>query len=263
MSSYQLFLSFFFLYFISQDIWSIQTHRSMKNNLLVTLTCVFHWNLSHGFTLLPSSSSTSRVMIQTKNPFILFAGFGNTNKKSIAAKKSTGAVLKPKAQWDRFLDLKQDGSSSCHNTLRVAVRKMGTEEWLEAGRVRAKDDSLEGLIAAVTVQRSLIAEHAKRLFPLRIQSKDKIEWGYSLIETSDTSSASSSSYIPINVKQVMEEIQDDVDYKVMGFEGTPDVATGYYCNYGQGMMGPKVVNLMDTTNNASQGEPNSKGAKAL
>ena len=104
---------------------------------------------------------------QTQSFPPLFAGFG----KSETSKKASSATLKPKSQWDRFRYLKQS------TAIRVAVRKIDGA-WMEVGSIKAKEDTLEAQIAALTVQRALIAEHAKRLFPLQILNKDKIEWGY-------------------------------------------------------------------------------------
>jgi hypothetical protein len=180
---------------------------------------------------------------QTQSFPPLFAGFG----KSETSKKASSATLKPKSQWDRFRDLKQS------TAIRVAVRKIDGA-WMEVGRIKAKEDTLEAQIAALTVQRALIAEHAKRLFPLQILNKDKIEWGYSL-------SSDDNDFVAVNVKQVTV---DGVDLKSIGFEGTPDPVTGYYCHYENGVMGATAVNVDKSSNTDSgKGEPNSKGARAM
>jgi hypothetical protein len=104
-------------------------------------------------------------------------GTGGSDKKS---KKSGGGgggsnsgssgsdvtKLKPKQQWDRYLDLKRE------TKIRVAVRckteqkndddgdsvssSQSEEEWLEVGRVKSKDDKYTEL--AVVRQRAIIAE---------------------------------------------------------------------------------------------------------
>lgn len=75
------------------------------------------------------------------------AGFGaapsNKNKKELK--------IKPKAQWDRYTDMKKVP------VVRVAVQKTGQDaEWLEVGRVRAKDEVATEI--AVARQRALIAD---------------------------------------------------------------------------------------------------------
>lgn len=184
-----------------------------------------------------SSSSSSSSLTQTPKSLsssLLFAGFGkssNQNKKKKSSAKPSVVPLKPKSQWDRFKDFKQS------TAIRVAVRKTDGA-WMEVGRVKAKEDTLDAQIAAVTIQRALIAEHAKRLYPLQIQSKDKVEWGYAVTTSDDND------FVVVNVKQVNV---DGVDAKSVGFEGTPDPVTGYYCHYENGIMGPKAVNAVDTS----------------
>jgi len=74
------------------------------------------------------------------------AGFGAPDKKPKKEPK-----IKPKAQWDRYTDMKKEP------IVRVAVRKDGDdEEWLEVGRVRSKDNAFTEI--AVARQRALIAD---------------------------------------------------------------------------------------------------------
>lgn len=206
----------------------------------------------HAFAPIRGSSlfhvSTGSTQIPTSvGP--LLAGFGKSSEKGKKkASSSTTVALKPKSQWDRFKDFKQS------TAIRVAVRKIDGA-WMEVGRIKAKDDTLDAQIAAVTLQRALIAEHAKRLYPLQILNKDKIEWGYA----ASTSSSEDDDFVAINVKQVKV---DGFDPKSIGFEGTPDPVTGYYCHYENGIMGAKAVNV-DKSTNTEKGEPNSKGARAM
>ena len=60
--------------------------------------------------------------------------------------------MKPKAQWDRYTDMKKAPM------IRVAVRKEGDEEeeWLEVGRVRSKGGV--SAVMAVARQRAIIAD---------------------------------------------------------------------------------------------------------
>lgn len=59
--------------------------------------------------------------------------------------------VKPKHQWDRYLDLKGQAKFP------VAVRVEGDgNDWLEVGNVRSRDDAYTEL--AVARQRALVAE---------------------------------------------------------------------------------------------------------
>lgn len=110
----------------------------------------------------PTTTSSSRLY---------GGGFGGSGGGSAADKKSKkasaggdsgnsgDAKLKPKQQWDRYLDLKKE------TKIRVAVRCKTTttdegegeeEEWLEVGRVKSKEDKYTEL--AVVRQRAIIAE---------------------------------------------------------------------------------------------------------
>jgi hypothetical protein len=142
------------------------------------------------------------------------AGFGGND----APKRET--KLKPKQQWDRYLSLKKDEKIS------VAVRATDTEEWLEVGNVKSKANEFSDI--AVARQRALIADHARRLFPLKVSPKDKVEWA--LKEGKDWK---------IVDKAVLEgsELPSGIE-KLIGFEGKPDPGTGYYCFYNEG----KLVN---------------------
>ena len=75
------------------------------------------------------------------------AGFGAAPSN----KKKKEIKIKPKAQWDRYTDMKKVP------VVRVAVQKTGQDaEWLEVGRVRAKDEVATEV--AVARQRALIAD---------------------------------------------------------------------------------------------------------
>ena len=76
-----------------------------------------------------------------------FGGFGGDDKN----KKKKEVKLKPKQQWDRFLDMKKE------KKIRVAVQvSEADDEWLEIGNVRSKEDKHTEY--AVARQRALIAE---------------------------------------------------------------------------------------------------------
>jgi hypothetical protein len=78
---------------------------------------------------------SSRVVCQ--------AGFGGDSK-------SKEVKIKPKQQWDRYLDLKKEDKSP------VAVRVIGEDEWLEVGSIKSKENSYTEL--SVARQRALIAD---------------------------------------------------------------------------------------------------------
>ncbi|KAL3909616.1 MAG: hypothetical protein SGARI_002516 [Bacillariaceae sp.] len=77
---------------------------------------------------------------------------GDKKKKSSGASDNKEAKLKPKQQWDRYSAFKKEPK------IRVGVRSKEDEsdEWLEVGRVRSKDNQYTEL--AVARQRAIIAE---------------------------------------------------------------------------------------------------------
>jgi len=108
----------------------------------------------------------------------------------------------------------------------VAVRVVDGDdkgEWLEVGRVKSEGDEYTEI--AVATQRGLIAEHAKRLLPLQVKPKDVVEWGYRAAGSDDEWSL-------VN-KKVVDGAPKGVEKKV-GFEGTPDPNSGFYCHYSGG-----------------------------
>ncbi|EED90093.1 predicted protein [Thalassiosira pseudonana CCMP1335] len=139
-------------------------------------------------------------------------------------KKSGGASLpklKAKSQWDRYADLK-----SCEK-IQVGVRIKGTEEWMQVGRVRSENDAFSEV--AVARQRALIAEHAKRLYPVQLPANSVIEWGY-LTPSNDDDSEGKWTIVD---KSVGDDAPSGVEKKI-GFEGISDKATGFYCYYHEG-----------------------------
>ena len=91
------------------------------------------------------TSQLNTVYHEERRATALFAGFGASG-----GKKKKEIKLKPKQQWDRFLDMKTEAK------IRVAVRVSEDDEWLAVGSVRSKDDKLTEV--AVFRQRALIAE---------------------------------------------------------------------------------------------------------
>jgi len=138
----------------------------------------------------------------SKKTALAMAGFG--------AKKGTGGknkmkTLKPKQQWDRYGEYAKKSKN-----VEVGVRVLGEDEaeWLSVGFVNTKENKDGGLSLAVSRQRSIIADHAKRLHPLSISAKDKIEWGYKLDESWITAEA---------VNEFPKNFEKDI-----GFEGIGD-----------------------------------------
>jgi len=158
-------------------------------------------------------------------------GKDKRNKKALSSQRSD-VKLKPKAQWDRFLDMKRGATR-----IRVAVKSINNNdndgtppgnvdgEWLEVGHIKSVDDAYTAM--AVARQRALIAEHAKRLFPLQISPKDTIAWAY--WDTQDET------WKEVDKKILLDEenVPDGLE-KLIGFEGRPDPNSGeYYWVYQQ------------------------------
>lgn len=82
-------------------------------------------------------------------------------------------------------------------------------------------------------------QHARRLYPLQVSPKDKIDWGVK--ETSSSSSDSEDVWFVVDKSILEEESSSDISVpdaleKLIGFEGTPDPASGYYCYYNEGRL---------------------------
>jgi hypothetical protein len=74
-----------------------------------------------------------------------------------------------------------------------------------------------------------IPQHARRLFPTKVSTKDTVEWAY-WNDSEDWN---------VVDKSVVESAQVSADFekgKVIGFEGRPDPASGYYCFYNGGRL---------------------------
>lgn len=164
------------------------------------------------------------------------AGFGggaktSGGKKNKKNKKSKAApmVLKPKQQWDRYANLK------AFKAFKVAVRVINDDadesddgEWFETGNVKSEND--ESTEIAVAMQRGIIAEHSKRLYPLKILPKDRVEWAFSASSTPEQGD-----WTLINVKEATKDSPAGIE-KTIGFQGKPDAASGFYCHYENGRM---------------------------
>ena len=136
-----------------------------------------------------STSSTSSTNTSTSTSLSMagFGGGGGKTKKTKKGKTSntnsntnTSTTLKSKTQWDRYGNLKADDG------IRVATRvvtentaaagdagdtsdtevQVQAQPWYEVGKIKSEGDAFTEI--AVTLQRGIIAEHAKRLYPLQV-----------------------------------------------------------------------------------------------
>mmetsp|Transcript_3099 Transcript_3099/g.3580 ORF Transcript_3099/g.3580 Transcript_3099/m.3580 type:complete len:236 (-) Transcript_3099:29-736(-) len=175
----------------------------------------------------PQKQQQPLLLVQQRAFFsapLQMAGFGASSKKGKASKKDSGNTkkLKPRQQWDRFIsdDLKTSDS------VRVAVRvvpvpaSLSPDKWFEVGEIKSKDNAYTE--ASVIRHRMLIADHARRMFPLQILANDKLDWGYSY--SSDTENRDAECEWKIAGK--IENMPGDID-KMIGFKGLPD-PTGFY-----------------------------------
>ena len=83
-------------------------------------------------------------------------------------------------------------------------------------------------------------QHARRLFPLQISPKDRIEWAYWDADGEDWIIAG---------KEALEGDLPKGLEKLIGFEGRPDPATGFYCMYNEGKL---VTSDEDMKNRSSK-----------
>mmetsp|Transcript_24206 Transcript_24206/g.28526 ORF Transcript_24206/g.28526 Transcript_24206/m.28526 type:complete len:242 (+) Transcript_24206:5-730(+) len=163
------------------------------------------------------------------------AGFGGASAKKGGTKKNkkelTLKPLKPKQQWDRYTS----DAMKEFDCIPVAVRVVRTINsatttttnegtWLEVGAVKSKENAWTE--AAVIRHRILIADHARRMFPLQVLAKDKLEWGYSTTATVYSTTRDEGDVIEWTVVGKVDDIPADID-KLIGFQGLPE-RTGFY-----------------------------------
>jgi hypothetical protein len=212
---------------------------------------------------------------------LYMAGFGAaTPSPSSSSSSSSGAdsggKLKAKTQWDRFLDLKQEATSYIVG-VKIVADVGNDSDWLVVGQVRCRDESL--LAAAVARQRGLLADHAKRLFPLKVTPQVKLAWGYFQADSGSTTTTAAptvaagttrlmatGSWVVIDPKTAdsRNSSKETKDFdKSIGYEGTPDPSTGYYCSYNEGRLVGN--NIMSTTsaNTPNAAEPPMAAKKSI
>lgn len=204
-----------------------------------------------------SSASTFDVVNNPPSSFFtsktqLLAGFGGggggASKKKDQKKVATLPKLKPKTQWDRYADLKQ-----C-TKVRVGVKLSGEEDghdWMEVGKVRSEND--EHTLVAIARQRALIADHAKRLYPVQIPANSVLEWGYITEEDGDDDDTSTT-WVAVDVKS-SGETPKGIEKK-FGFEGISDKASGFYCYYSEGRVVERGETLTSALKTSSKVLPN-------
>jgi len=155
------------------------------------------------------------------------AGFGasNNSKKGNSKKKSGGTKpaekLKPKTQWDRYKSLKE--ASSVTVGMRVMYEGDEVGKWRSIGLVRSEGDEFTEM--AISLQKGIIGEHAKRLHPLQFLPKDTVQWAYS--PNTNTNESEIDDWTILTDKL---ELSPGADKKV-GFEGNAD-PSGYYSKAG-------------------------------
>lgn len=118
------------------------------------LALLHSWCPSHGHSraLLHLSGRPSSAYRHSTKIELSAGGFGGQSQSESSKKKkgNSDRKLKPKQQWDRYLDMKNE------KRYRVAVKVADDDEWLEVGTVKSQDDKYTEF--AVARQRALIVE---------------------------------------------------------------------------------------------------------
>mmetsp|Transcript_9041 Transcript_9041/g.12858 ORF Transcript_9041/g.12858 Transcript_9041/m.12858 type:complete len:232 (-) Transcript_9041:152-847(-) len=216
---------------------NISFHLFLAFISYATTTIAFNANLPPTSLILKRHHDASRYTTGNTNNHdispLFMAGFGGGGggggAKAKAKKgKKTSSSLKPKAQWDRYYDLKK------YTIVPVAVRVEGSgdEEWLEVGRIKSEEDAFTEI--AIARQKALIAEHSRRLYPLKVLAKDRVEWAYYKTNDNDDDE-NDGEWIALSKDAGKGELPDGIDKKI-GFEGKADPKTGFYCHYNAGRL---------------------------
>ena len=184
-----------------------------------------------------SSIITNAFVISSHHPVLvstgkqqyttfLLAGFGSktSTSKGKKVKKTTTNKLKPKKQWDRFMS--EDLSSS--DAIRVGVRVIDGSTWYEVGEIKTKDN--QHTDAGIIKHRTLILDHARRMFPAEMAKvvANNIEYGY--VTTTDGDGDDK-----WTIANKIDNMPTDID-KLIGFRGYPDL-TGFYSSSGKAATG--------------------------
>jgi hypothetical protein len=160
------------------------------------------------------------------------AGFGAAPKKDSKKKSS---VLKPKQQWDRYLGLKTSEGfpvavSVADPTSTPTPTPDSQIEWLQVGLVRSKGNDYTE--EAVTRQRLLIAEHARRVYPHKILLKDTLNYAY----------LNKDDQLVVIGKSLFGDVAlpDGIE-KAIGFVGLPDKSGFYGARSSEGVIANSVT----------------------
>jgi len=192
---------------------------------------------------------------------VLYAGFGggggegsnnnnNNNKKNKKKKinKTDTNKMKPKVQWDRYLEFKYEPKIAVAVQIIADADATGGGsggEWLNVGCVKSKDSNYTS--QAVFRQRGIIAEHAKRLHPIQLATNGKqqvnLRWAYFDFPTTttaekkdedekDDTEEEEGQWMIVDKSTISGTEADVVGLdKLIGFMGRPDPVTGFYCQY--------------------------------
>lgn len=198
---------------------------------------------SHDNVVSSASTSFHQTSPQSKTQLSM-AGFGGGGGSSKKNKKGASLPkLKAKTQWDRYADLKKS------QKIVVGVKISGEEEWLEVGKVRSEND--EHTLVAIARQRALIADHAKRLYPVKVPANAVLEWGYFVVGEE----GGENSWVLVD-KASGADAPKGIEKK-FGFEGISDKASGYYCYYSEGRVVERGEKLTAALTTGSKALPNS------
>jgi hypothetical protein len=193
---------------------------------------------THAFMIGPGASIIQRrglAITFTSTSSLQMAGFGAAPKKD---KKQKSSVLKPRQQWDRYVALKtSEGIPVAVGVVDPTTPTSDSQiEWLQVGLVRSKDNAYTE--EAVTRQRLIIGEHARRCYPHKILPKDTL--GYSYLNKGDQLVVVGKAGVWGEVEKMPAGIEKDC-----GFVGIPD-KTGFYAR-SSGAMDDNSVTKRVTT----------------
>lgn len=167
------------------------------------------------------AASTGKQQYTTS---LLMAGFGSKTSSTSKGKKkkATTNKLKPKKQWDRFMS--EDLLSS--DAIRVGVRVIDGSTWYEVGEIKTKND--QHTDAGIIKHRTLISDHARRMFPAEMAKvvANNLEYGYVKTTNGDDE---------WTIANKIDNMPTDID-KLIGFRGYPDL-TGFYSSSGKAATG--------------------------
>jgi hypothetical protein len=149
-------------------------------------------------------------------------------------RRSTQEGQQEKQQWDRYLALKtSEGFAVAVSVVDLTSTPTPTSdsqiEWLQVGIVRSKGNAFTE--EAVMRQRLLIAEHARRVYPLKVLAKDTLDWAY----------LNKDDQLVVVGKSLFGKVKMPADIeKMIGFVGLPD-KSGFYMRSSEGLIDNAVT----------------------